>query len=47
MLERVGRWSGGLPYFAMHSRILRTLDDDPRFQTLLGKMKVAWEQFQA
>jgi len=34
------------PYIARHSRILRTLDDHPRFQALLGKMKVAWEQFQ-
>jgi serine/threonine protein kinase len=34
------------PYFSKHSQILRKLDDDPRFQKLLRKAQIAWEQFE-
>ena len=34
------------PYFSKHSKIFRTLDDNPRFQELLGKIRIAWEQFE-
>ena len=30
------------PYFSQHARILRKLDDNPRFHELLGKVKTAW-----
>jgi hypothetical protein len=33
------------PYLSNHSRIFRKLDDSPRFQELLGRVKIAWEQF--
>ncbi len=35
------------PYLSQHSRILRKLDPNPRFQQFLGKVKKAWEQFDA
>ena len=35
------------PYLSQHSRILRTLDDNPRFQELLGRVRTAWEKFEA
>ncbi len=34
------------PYFSKHSKIFRKLDDNPRFQDLLGKIRTAWEQFE-
>ena len=34
------------PYLSEHSSILRKLDDNPRFQELLGKVRIAWEQFE-
>ena len=38
-----GLWN--YPYVARHSTTLRTLDGDPRFVDLLGRMKTAWEGF--
>ena len=35
------------PYLSKHSSIYRKLDDNSRFQDLLGKVKTAWEQFDA
>jgi len=35
------------PYLSKHSVILRKLDDNPGFQKLLGKVRTAWEQFEA
>jgi len=34
-------------YVSMHSSIYRKLHDNPRFQELIGRMKTAWEQFNA
>ena len=34
------------PYLSEHSSIFRKLDDNPRFQELLGKVRIAWEQFE-
>ncbi len=34
------------PYFSTHSRIFRTLDGHQRFQALMGRVRVAWEQFE-
>ena len=34
------------PYLARHSRLFRSLDANPRFQDLLVRIKLAWEQFE-
>ena len=34
------------PYVSKHSSAFRKLDDEPRFQQLLGKIKTAWEEFE-
>ena len=34
------------PFLAEHSRVFRKLDDNPRFQRLLNKVRAAWEQFE-
>ena len=34
------------PYLSTHARIFRKLDDNPRFQELLDKVRIAWERFE-
>ncbi len=34
------------PYLSKHSKIFRRLDDNTRFQTLLARVRTAWEQLE-
>jgi serine/threonine protein kinase/Flp pilus assembly protein TadD len=40
------RGMSNYPYLSKHDPIFRKLDDNPRFQTLLSKVKIAWERFE-